>query len=140
MKKGEEARPFKPEVKLPTDESANMDTVKEKKGKTVAAHLADVQKEKKPTEIAAPSAGPAEGAKSKPPPKETVNAYEVFHSAEGKEEEKPTMKGQSEGSVVAWKELPSTENFFSEKSAAKALQNKQKNAAGTGTGNAVSTN
>ena len=91
MKKGEEARPFKPEVKLPTDESANLDTAQEKKGKTVAAHLADVQKEKKPTEIAVPSAGPAEGATPKPPPKETVNAYEVFHSAEGKEEEKPTM-------------------------------------------------
>ena len=120
MKKGEEAPPFKPEVKLPTDESANMDTVKEKKGKTVAAHLADVQKEKKPTEIAAPYTGPAEGATPKPPPKETVNAYEVFHSAEGKEEEKPTMKGQSEASVVAWKELPSTENFFSDKSATKA--------------------
>ena len=117
MKKGQEAPPFKPEVKLPADASAKQDMAKEKKGKTVATHLADVQKEKQPTEIASPSTGLAEGATPRPPPKETVNAFEVLHSAEGKEEEKPSMNGQSEDKVVAWKELPSTENFFSEKAA-----------------------
>ena len=42
MKKGHEAPPFKPEVKLPADASAKQDMAKEKKGKTVATHLADV--------------------------------------------------------------------------------------------------
>ena len=36
-----EARPFDTEAKLPSDAGANLDTAEDKKGKTVAAHLAE---------------------------------------------------------------------------------------------------